>query len=257
MIRQLPRFSPGDDPRKALNAGFLNELIVSSRRANEIDSSGRAGGVGGTPPTTLVKVHNDSEDTLPFGAVIIADGPAGDNEFDTDETARWLFRRSPYFTAADPASAKDQPLIVDRPIDAGEIGYAAIAGLAVTRIDVGDAGHLYAVPVVGETGHLASAEAGPVRILHKAPADDGDIGWAVVLLGGGAGEGGGTCIDVDTSDTFTITVPGKVISWEGSIDKETCEITLTPTYDDDTTITFEARLQGNTCDELTLTVNEV
>lgn len=254
MIRQIPQFVKGQSARDAINAEFFNELIAASRRANEIDTSARTLGVGGTPPTVLVKVHNDSEDTLPFGSVIVPDGPIG--EFDDNETARWEFRRSPYFTAATASSGNQQPFIVDRPIDGGEIGFAAISGLAVTRIDVGDAGHRFAVPVSGETGHLASAVAGPARILHKAPADDGDIGWAVVLLSGSGGEGG-TCVEIDTSDTFSITIPGKVISWAGSINPATCQITLTPTYDDDTVITIQGRLQGNTCDDLTLTFTEL
>lgn len=256
MLGQLPRFAKGEDPRKAINAEFLNGLVDVSRRTGAIDTTGRAAGVGGTPPTTLVRVHNNSAVKLPFGAVIIPDGPAGDNAFDTDETARWNFRRAPYFTAATPASAKNQPFIVDRPIDAGEIGYAAIAGIAVTRVEVTDPAHRFAVPVAASTANLASAEAGPARILHTAPPDDGDTGWAVVLLGGGSGEGGGgTCLDVDTSDDFTVTIPGQVTSWSGKVDPETCALTLTPaTYAEDTKLTYTISLTGNTCDELTLTV---
>lgn len=84
--------------------------------------------------------------------------------------------------------------------------------------------------------------------------DDDGVGVYLVRQGGG-----GTCIDVDTSDTFTITIPGQVTSWTGSIGPPPdCTLTLTPaTYADDTVITIEGRLAGNTCDELALTFTEV
>ncbi len=187
MIRQLPPFSKGDDPRKALNAEFLNELILSSRRANTLDSTGRTSGVGGTPPTTFVKVHNTGSSTLTFGQIVRITGLA--TPFETD-SERFQFRQAPYFTIGTPTADDEQPLIINRPIDAGEIGLAAIAGIAVTVVDVSDSAHRFAVPVAATKDYLASAESGPVRILHKADPHDANKRWCVVLLVGGGGDGG-------------------------------------------------------------------
>lgn len=84
--------------------------------------------------------------------------------------------------------------------------------------------------------------------------DDDGVGVYLARQGGD-----GVCIDVDTADTFTITIPGQVTSWTGSIGPPPeCTLTLTPaTYADDTVITIQGRLTGNTCDNLTLSFTEV
>ena len=89
----------------------------------------------------------------------------------------------------------------------------------------------YAVPLVGETGHLASATSGPVRIPHKAPPDDGDVYqlWGkvdgAVLSLGTFGETGVVPFSVDPShigdiELFAVTeekAPGVVASTQEPI----------------------------------------
>lgn len=87
----------------------------------------------------------------------------------------------PIFEGAAPADG-DAICITREPCPAaGErLLRAVLLGVAEVDVDVTDAGHTFAAPIVGDTAKLASAEAGTVRILHK-PAGMG-VGRCVVLL---------------------------------------------------------------------------
>lgn len=129
---------------------------------------------------SLVVVRNDAgEDLDQFAPVMIGDIliTFADNEAE--------FRsRPPVFEAVAPSSENlDLPLaIVQQPLKDGETGRALVCGVTPAQVDVASEGHRSAE--IAAEG-LKSADAGPVRILWKAPGTG--LQWAIIMLGGGGG----------------------------------------------------------------------
>jgi len=166
------RFRPVADDWNA----FVDAALA--HRAGLLDvASGQA---ARTSQPCLVRVRNGTgADLDQFAPVMIGDIliTFADNEAD--------FRsRPPVFEAVAPSSENlDLPLaIVQQPLKDGETGRALVCGVTPAQVDVASEGHRSAE--IAADG-LKSADAGPVRILWKAPGTG--LQWAVILLGGGGG----------------------------------------------------------------------
>ena len=250
-VAALPKFFHGDPATKALNAGFLNAIVS---RLNDVRPSRirTRSDRDGPSPTVDCYVVNNTSGPFDIHNVVAAQSvgmtiSTGQDKID--------FQNKPFFSIDVPAASTDFPMICLEPIPAhGGVGRVAIGGIAVCTVNVTDAAHKYANPTPGDETRMTSAATGQVRILWKDSGTGNKT--AVVYLVEPSGSGG-TCVDIDTTDTLSITIPGRVLSWSGSINPTTCVLTLTPTYDDDTVQTFEVSLTGNTCTDLTLTVTEL
>lgn len=155
------------DASPLVNRGSTINAVLEAARAHRAAKFGRqgAGPAQADPltPACLVLVQNDTGSTLPEWGVCTPSGMAVDPE--DSEAAGFAARRRPAFTAAAPAAATDPVLIPVEPIAVGAVGRAALAGCTVAVVNVTDAGHRFAVPAAGITASLASANAGPVRLL--------------------------------------------------------------------------------------------
>lgn len=168
------RFRPAADDWNA----FVDAALA--HRAGLLDvASGQA---ARTAQPTLVRVRNDADPAADFDqfAPVILDDiliSFADNEAE--------FRsRPPVFKAVAPSAQNlDKPMaIVQQPLKDGETGKALACGVTPAQVDVASEGHRSAEIA---TEGLKSADAGPVRILWKAPGTG--LQWAIVLLGGGGG----------------------------------------------------------------------
>lgn len=82
-------------------------------------------------------------------------------------------------------------VILLEPLRAGALGKAVIAGAAIARVRMLDESHPCADVEPGESSHLVSAAAGAAGLLWVQPPEqrpDPDIAWAIVRMGGSAGE---------------------------------------------------------------------
>jgi hypothetical protein len=181
----LPTFTSGDSVRKALSPQFLNALIEQVRQTQNNQTT-PPGTRAGYPQSMAFTIRNQTGGDLPYGSIVKLGSPA--TPFVT-EPNRLGFQNSPVFDGETPDDPANAIAILKGPIIEDQLGPGIVHGLAVTRIDVSDAGHEFAQPIDTVTTHLESSTSGPARILHKATPDDGDIGWAVVMLQGGSSGG--------------------------------------------------------------------
>lgn len=180
MAAELKKVGRGQRFRPA--AGDWNAFIDAAlaHRAGLLDvASGQA---ARTAQPALVRVRNDADpaaDLDQFAPVILDDIliPFADNETE--------FRsRPPVFKAVAPSAQNlDKPMaIIQQPLADGEVGRALLVGVTPAQVDVASEGHRSAE--LAAEG-LKSADAGPARILWKAPGTG--LQWAIILLGGGGG----------------------------------------------------------------------
>lgn len=136
-------------------AAFANDAIdlVNAHKEGRL-AGGRRAAVGSRSRAT-VQIRNSTGADLVRGEVVQLVGHLLDN----------ISPDHPWFDADVIASpAEYRMAIVTRPILDGEIGPAQMIGVCLAQVNVSDAGHTHAVPVVGDT-ELASAESGPVELL--------------------------------------------------------------------------------------------
>lgn len=138
------------------------------------------------PSALALPVRNDSGSDLDTGSIVTLTSAIPD-----PTSFFYNFLGMPAFAAGAPVAVTDQPFVLLEPIPDEGFGYAAVMGVALCRVNVQSASHLFAYPEVGDTANLKSSRDGPVRILWPA----GTVGSSVlcaVLLGIGPG-GPGLC----------------------------------------------------------------
>ncbi len=200
---RLEHRSPGQPLR--LSVGDWNAMLdmVRNEQTRKLGQGG--GGSVGVPgrPTTVVLVSNATGSDAGQGyCLAITDAlldPAG-------APLDWLAR--PLLDGDTPAANDDPFVVLLEPIADGAVGRAAIAGLAISQVDVTDTGHGYAAPTPADATKLTSAANGPARILWKESGSTGTQACVLLLGGPGASTGISGARVSSTGDQTLATVPG-------------------------------------------------
>jgi len=169
----LRRVQRGQKLKDGLTAGAWNKFLDNLKDGREI-GAGDITDLVSPADTVLMVWGGDPEQTLKAFSVLGYGDPVRspvDNPFIASER--------PIFESAD-ATAKKPFAITLRPVDGGKVVKVAISGTVPVIVDVGDASHARARPIVSETGKLESCSSGGVPILWKE-SGTGDK-WAMVLL---------------------------------------------------------------------------
>ncbi len=165
----------GDDlviPAPTWN-GILDAAENFARR--KMGAEGGAQNNDPLTPAVRVLVRNDTGAAIPVGSVLTLGTPIVSAADYPREVSR-----SPLFPGTAPGAATDQFAITLDPLDIDEIGRAIVMGVVPIDITVTDAAHNYAEPTPTVTATMASAAAGPARIIWKASGTG--TKRAVVLL---------------------------------------------------------------------------
>ena len=186
------------DPLQHVQPG--SPLVIQAEAWNRIvDAAGRAegsrrfdGGAGDarripTRPAVYIDVKNTTGGSVANRAILSPTGVVVDPATNPD-----LAADGPTVVAAAPTSDSDPVLIAVQPIPDGTVGRAVVAGVTVAQVSVTSTSHRFAKPIAGTSTHLASAAAGPIRLLM--PPTTTGTQMAYVLLGGAVtstGDGGG------------------------------------------------------------------
>lgn len=170
----LPKFNSGDDIEKALNAGFLNEVVSRLNRASGTRTFRET--VDNNSTIEVLAVNNTSGI---FNAFQICT-PNGLGLTPADESDRLQMQRRPLISIEEPLLATDFPCIALEPIAAnGGIGKVAMGGVALCQVDFSSASHEYANPTPSVRAQMtSSATQGYVRVLWKESGTG--IKWALV-----------------------------------------------------------------------------
>lgn len=143
------------------------------------------------PPATRRTVNgrveqlalNSTGADLAFGKPAAVTAAGGYDLADTARALAWL--RNGLITLGEPASDTDFVAVTVQPIPAGKVGWVAVAGLALSDVDV-SGGDLFGRPTPGSTASLTGTDSsGPIRILD-VPDGSGTVRRCAVLIGGGA-----------------------------------------------------------------------
>lgn len=172
-------------------AGTWNDvlrMLADWRRGPALHTPGVRGGIDAQ---LEIFVRNDTGAALPeFSVLGINDGTPLVSAVDLP----FEFLRGPVFTGIEPVLDTDQPAVTLEPIPAGQIGRAAVGGVAVCTVDVyspttpvGTRAGDY-VKCVPNTTRFIKSTAGTARLLWYKPTSTGDTGprRGVVLLGADA-----------------------------------------------------------------------
>lgn len=125
-------------------------------------------------PSVEVYVKNTTGGTLAEWSVVTPTGYATDPDSEPIEA-----RKRPVFEVSAPVATDDLILLTVEPIANGRIGRAVATGIAVAVVNVTDAAHRFAVPIIGNLFQLNSATCGPARL--SVPAAVGTEKRLVVL----------------------------------------------------------------------------
>jgi len=212
------KVAPGDPqniPAEAYNA-FIDAALAHKRNGKN------PGGRSSMQPQNsgVVTVCNASGAGRNQFDVLGIDSPVFTPTANLDE-----FKQRVLLNGVTPATASHvgKFAILLEPVPTGVYAKAVVAGAAIVKVNVADAGHQYADVADGQCGYLASGTSGAAMILWKE-SGTGEK-WAVVRIGAG---GGGTGDSISTipvklsasngSGSYT----GKEQTWTGSAwtDKE-------------------------------------
>lgn len=151
------------------SASLWNEFVDAAK----ISAQSRLGRTGaGTPgawgeTASVARVKNTT------GSAIPAHRAVKPTSVLSDLTEGREFTRHPVLVVALPAAETDLVFVTLDPIPNGEIGRAAVMGLALIEVSVSNTSHLFAKPASGGVG-LVSAPRGPIRLVI-APAATGTV----------------------------------------------------------------------------------
>lgn len=179
------------DPLQDAAVGETSPLVTKLDTVNGVLEAARdfrrrrLGNTGGEvatdpkPPACYCWIRNDTGGDLdPFSVVV--PGTPVISAVDAPHSVN----RTPVYPGTVPAATTDLFAVLTEPVADGSIGLAVIMGQAVCDIDVTDVTHGYATPKTSDSAKLASAAAGPARIIWKATGTG--TKRAVVLIGDGA-----------------------------------------------------------------------
>jgi len=186
-------------------AGFINDTIdvVNAHKEGRLQRAGEA--LQGSPSRVQVEVRNLTGSDLGRGQLV----QLGSHLLtDVSEEHPWFEGN----IVADPVRSKFA--ILQRPVKAGQIGPAQVAGVCLAYIFVLDPAHKHAVPSSGATV-LVTSKVGPVELLMPAPGLGLRHVWVKldhkenycyhVTIGTGITAGGTGSVVLPDSSTITAT----------------------------------------------------
>ncbi len=173
-MASLPRFNPGDSVHKALNHGFLNELVTRLNRPTGSRTSRET--VDSNSTIEVLAINNTSGPFDEFNIVT----PIGLGLNLNDESDRFEMQRRPFISIDEPILATDFPCVTLEPIPAnGGIGKVAVGGVALCKVNFGASSDLYANPTPSVSTHMtSSATQGYARVLWKESGTG--VLWALI-----------------------------------------------------------------------------
>lgn len=216
----------------SIQASTWNTLVDVARRFRRDNASLTLENVPGSeePSLKLSILNGTATATLSPFSVLKIDAPLENVGVDIYNNSTTSFK------GLAPTANTDTIVVTQVDLDKDTIGPAVYLGVTPVKVLVNDATHKYARPVVGQTGYMESATAGPAIILWKA-ATSGTVFAIINLLGvtsftgdGSGGDGGGTCgcgwiAGVKDGDCFTLSLESPTggptplaLYWEGDSD---------------------------------------
>lgn len=211
----LKRVVPGQ--KVDTSAAVWNALLDAARanRARELSRPGAP--IESGLNLTTIRVQNNTGAAVDRFAVLAIGAPLIPPEDSLDQ-----FQGRVAFAGTTPSGGTEPGrwCVTTEPIPAGDIGKAVISGIVPVQVDAVSATEDFAEFKSGTTESLVCSATGTARILWLETS--GEICWAVVRLGDGAGSGsltvkeidgspsyaGTTTLEVDPADGISITQPG-------------------------------------------------
>lgn len=178
MPSPLPKFNPGDPATKALDSGFLNEVVD---RLNSINNPLRTKKAPDRFTSTIEAYGvNNTEDEFPLYSIVRPTGVVPSNLNNTTKLLN--FQDRPVFLVDAPTvNSTDAPFVCLEPIPPnGGVGRVAVTGLVVCQVNVIDEDHGYANMTPLDGSCLTSGVSGRSRILWKGTGT-GVVNAAVLL----------------------------------------------------------------------------
>lgn len=157
------------------SASVWNEFVDAAKISSQ-QRLGRTGaGIPGAwgEPASLCRVKNTT------GSAIPAHRAVKPTSVLSDLTEGREFTRHPVLVVGLPAAETDLVFVTLDPIPDGEIGRAAVMGMALVEVSVSNTSHLFAKPSASSPG-LVSAPRGPIRLVI-APAATGTVKLPALL----------------------------------------------------------------------------
>lgn len=178
MPSPLPKFNPGDPIAKALEAGFLNN-VVDRLNAFNVPLRTKKAAERFTSTIEAYGVNNTTEE-FPIYSIVRPTGVVPSNLNDTTKLLE--FQDQPIFTVDVPTvTSLSTPFVCLEPIPPnGGVGRVAVTGLVVCKVNVIDDDHEYANMTPLDSTCLTSGVSGRSRILWKGTGT-GVVNAAVLL----------------------------------------------------------------------------
>lgn len=158
-------------PSASLWNEFVDAAAISSQERLGRTGAGQPGAWG--EPANLVRVKNTTGSAIPSHRAVKPTSVL------TDITEGREFTRHPVLVVSLPAAETDLVFVTLDPIPNGEIGRAAVMGMALIELSVSSTSHLFAKPASGGVG-LVSAPRGPIRLVI-APSATGTVKLPALL----------------------------------------------------------------------------
>lgn len=157
------------------SASIWNEFVDAAKISSQARLGRTGAGVPGAwgEPASICRVKNST------GSAIPAHRAVKPTSVLSDLTEGREFTRHPVLVVALPSAETDLVFITLDPIPNGEIGRAAVMGMALIELSVSSTSHLFAKPASGGVG-LVSAPRGPIRLVI-APSATGTVKLPAML----------------------------------------------------------------------------
>lgn len=192
-------------PLSAATENLIREAARAYRRT-------RRGNVGGPKDLTPLDANEIRLKLSALGSTTILDAfsiqAIGEPVIDPEDPP-FEAQRIRLFAGATVSDAAEPFAITQQPIRGNTIGRALASGVAFCWVDVTDLDHTRAVPVVGESGYLASAASGGVPILWR------ETGLATVLAAVLLDHGEDNAATLRESRPAVLTESSGAASWQG------------------------------------------
>lgn len=167
-----------------IGAGEMNELASAAAFVQQLRNSPKGKPARFLPRnTSTLRVKNATGADLAFGEVVALETPI----FTPTDNLGFFHSQAAMVATVPTGTTAGRIGFTLQPIPADGVGFVAVAGVCVAKVDPAQPEALSASEVAGETGHLVLAAGGHVQVLWRESGSSG-LKWAVVrLAGGGSG----------------------------------------------------------------------
>jgi hypothetical protein len=187
MTNAFRRVRPGEPVKIAATA--WNQVIDQVRVRPQFDAE-----ASGHPPTTFqVRIRNSTSGAIERWGVLhitgVLETPTGATGLSSTDAGTTSFQQWPGLVGVTPTGTTQGSFAVAvEPIQAGQIGMAAVDGVVQCKLDITSEDDRFAKPKPGSSDELQTASSGEAAILWKE-SGTGTGKWGLVRIGAGAGGG--------------------------------------------------------------------